>query len=412
MAAHDNSSAAWDATSFDRWYPRFRRVSPRSEIIQLSPDFVEYLLDERIFLPGDDDSEAAWSDDDGDEHQASGDKEEPDEDTAEALERLRKLDFSPLLADIDAAISRLGGSAFVKMNWSSPRDAAWVLGGSLRCASARDVVMLLKSSQHIAHDLRSAPPARDRAQSPAAARRAWVLVLRTWCQLQPANEFRCFVSAGALLCASQRDRYTRYAHLHDRREQLARTLAAFCADVLGPACARAGSSRADAPADTPAAAAERALGVERVVADVYVDAGGKAHLLDLSPFDESTDPLLYTWAEVLGLAAAADTELSAAGDRIARVPAPTLRLLDDGGAGVQPSPTIYMGVPLELQPRGAAETEQSAADSEPPRGASADGGVSSAVDLMRAAALRDAGASSDSEDDAVLPVAGGGRLDP
>lgn len=38
---------------------------------------------------------------------------------------------------IAAAIAALDGQAFVKLNWSSPKDAKWMLGGRLTCNSAR-----------------------------------------------------------------------------------------------------------------------------------------------------------------------------------------------------------------------------------------------------------------------------------
>ena len=35
-----------------------------------------------------------------------------------------------------------------------------------------------------------------------------------------------------------------------------------------------------------------------VVWDAYVDAQQKVHLLDVAPFHESTDPILFTWPEL------------------------------------------------------------------------------------------------------------------
>ena len=36
---------------FQEWYPQFRHVSLASEIIPLPEDFVEYLLEDGVFLP-------------------------------------------------------------------------------------------------------------------------------------------------------------------------------------------------------------------------------------------------------------------------------------------------------------------------------------------------------------------------
>ena len=41
---------------------------------------------------------------------------------------------------VDAAISRLGGKALPKLDWSAPLDAAWLRpGGSLDCSNADEV---------------------------------------------------------------------------------------------------------------------------------------------------------------------------------------------------------------------------------------------------------------------------------
>jgi hypothetical protein len=71
-------------------------------------------------------------------------------------------------------LKEFGGKAFVKLNWSAPKvrlqqnlgrrvtqhrapcfqDAKWVnFAGNLRCQSVGDVLLLLKSSDFIAHDL-------------------------------------------------------------------------------------------------------------------------------------------------------------------------------------------------------------------------------------------------------------------
>ncbi len=55
---------------------------------------------------------------------------------------------------ISAAIKDLGGTVFPKLNWSAPRDAAWIShNASLRCATPGDVFLLLKSSEFVSHDL-------------------------------------------------------------------------------------------------------------------------------------------------------------------------------------------------------------------------------------------------------------------
>lgn len=61
--------------------------------------------------------------------------------------------FPELEAALTAAIEALGGAVCPKLNWSVPRDAMWVNGGTLRCETAGDVMLLLKSSDFVQHDL-------------------------------------------------------------------------------------------------------------------------------------------------------------------------------------------------------------------------------------------------------------------
>ncbi|CAI7841091.1 unnamed protein product, partial [Closterium sp. NIES-54] len=39
------------ACQIQSWYPKFRSVSLRTEIVPLPPEFVDYLLSDGIFLP-------------------------------------------------------------------------------------------------------------------------------------------------------------------------------------------------------------------------------------------------------------------------------------------------------------------------------------------------------------------------
>lgn len=357
------------ACSIDAWYPRLRSVSIRSALIPLPPAFVAYLLEDGdgIFLPPPPPARGAadspgWTDDEDSVDQASEPAERP----------AFGFDGKALFAQIDAAIAKLGGSAFPKMNWSSPRDSAWVLGGSLRCVCARDVVSLLKCSQHVAHDLTEhgaylQPAAGGGKPSP-------VLALRRWCNLHPEGELRCFALGGELLALSQRDRHTHYAHLADERDDTVARVRAFWSASLGADPEFGGR------------------GGRACVADLYIDSARKVHLVDIGPFAEATtDPLLFEWGELVDLASRAS-----AGE----LPEPPeLRLVGAGGPGVQPSSRLYAGVPLELQPGNSAQllgggTAGGLAAGAGHAAASQQGGeVASAVELVRSALRLDGKAS-------------------
>lgn len=101
------------------------------------------------------------------EEEDGGGEEEVDADAAAAA--AAKFDFSDLNARVTKAIDKLGGEVMPKLNWSSPQDAAWLNGGTMRCSTAGDVYLLLKSSDFVSHDLNypfdgcTAEGAEDRA---------------------------------------------------------------------------------------------------------------------------------------------------------------------------------------------------------------------------------------------------------
>ncbi|KAM3196337.1 hypothetical protein ACQJBY_072169 [Aegilops geniculata] len=67
--------------------------------------------------------------------------------------------FHELEAAVDAAIAELGAAALPKLNWSAPKDAAFMSAdGTVRCTCFAEVAMLLRSSDCVAHDLASARP--------------------------------------------------------------------------------------------------------------------------------------------------------------------------------------------------------------------------------------------------------------
>ena len=172
-----------------------------------------------------------------------------------------------------------------------------------------------------------------------------MLALRKWSELRPEGEFRCFRAGGRLVGACQRDRFSHYPFLEPARGVLLELLRAFQTEHLGAL---------ERPAD--------------VVWDAYVDAQQKVHLLDVAPFHESTDPILFAWPELRARAAqpaatgSALPEAAAADDLLRLVPA-------DAAGGVRPSARMYNGWPVDVLQAGGEDlgaliaTAQRAAES-------------------------------------------------
>lgn len=403
MAA-GSSLSDLDRCSIDHWYPALRAVTIRTKLLPLSADFVRYLLADNVYVP----DAASQSEDEGElsSHESSSDDGEDQGDAQGKTPRFRELE-----AAIGSAIQAYGGHCFPKLNWSAPTDAAWMLGGSLKCASARDVMLLLKSSDRISHDLCDARRAYGgvNGSDEAGVTDKWVLALRRWSNLKPDHEFRCFCSDGGarLLAACQRDRFSHYDFLAPARPQLLALLESFLERVgrLARPDRSQTSSADDNQSPTPVPRASQLLLPHHVVVDCYIDASERVYLLDVAPFHDATDPLLFEWDELRALAVAADNEAAldrgltfitspfptrveferyralAPGEQEAALSkataalsvqtsvdiasaqsmvglraskAPELRLVE-GGQGVAPSASMYYGMPHDLREAGASD---------------------------------------------------------
>ncbi|KAF0917438.1 hypothetical protein E2562_020560 [Oryza meyeriana var. granulata] len=94
-----------------------------------------------------------------------------DDDDRDADSPLRPA-FPDLEAAVDSAIAELGGAALPKLNWSAPKDAAFMSAdGTIRCTCFAEVAMLLRSSDCVAHDLACARPSCKDFSPPAGVRR-------------------------------------------------------------------------------------------------------------------------------------------------------------------------------------------------------------------------------------------------
>lgn len=298
------------ACSFPAWHPLFRHCSIRGSSVQLSADFLSYLrAPGSLVLP-------SCSSEQPPPHDSGSDDEDfelrlgPDPEPASSLR------FPELEAEIARCLSRFGGAVFPKLNWSAPRDAAWInFCKSLKCAAPSDVYLLLKSSERIAHDLLAAfSHCSDPALAPAEPELH--LVLKKWCELRPEREVRAFVRHRRLLAVCQRHRLgsKNAAFLAEHREDLLDSLVAFFNREV----------RDKFPRDD-------------FVLDAYWQPNDDWMIIDFNPFGLPTDPRLFSWPELL------DPKLMQNG-----VTRPQLRIEDNDGAGIVPQDMEVYGLPIDM----------------------------------------------------------------
>jgi hypothetical protein len=260
--------------SYHAWYPKYRGITPKARLIPLTPPFLDYLRADGIILPDDEDEQATWSDNDSgifssetDDTDDANDDGEGDTDPAAQWREIHNA--------IKATIKELGGNVLPKLNWSAPKDATWMNAtNSMECRSPGDVYLLLKSSDFVTHDLGHAfDDCVDDGPSPQID---YHLVLRKYVQLNPSLEFRCFVRNRQILGICQRD-LNHFDFLFNLQDKLRDRIQDFFEDKLR-----------DSFPDPDFAF------------DVYIPPPHeRVWLIDVNPWALRTDPLLFSWLELL-----------------------------------------------------------------------------------------------------------------
>lgn len=227
-------------------------MTPKARLVPLTQPFLDYLRADGIVLPPDNDPDDSGYEDEENENI------DPSEQWPGVQESIRQ------------AIKTLGGKVVPKLNWSAPKDATWISAtNDMECRTPNDVYLLLKSSDFITHDLEQAfDGCVDQAEVP------YNLVLRKSFNLNPALEFRCFVRNRQLIAISQRE-MNYFEFLFDLRQSFKVKIIEFLEKLAG-------------------------FPEENFVFDVYIPPPHeKVWLIDINPWAPRTDPLLFSWLEIL-----------------------------------------------------------------------------------------------------------------
>lgn len=293
-----------EACSFQNWYHLFKDHSVESVTVPVDENVVNYLLeDSTLVLPEEvcHTSSERWSEHEGD----SLDLDDADE-TSSEIKQPSFPSFSKALKD---GINELGGEVFIKMNWSAPRDAAWITSTkSLKCTSIEDIYLLLKSSDIISEDLTYIIHRLFKKDN-------CHIVLKKWQEIEPANEFRCFVCKQQLIAISQRDYKVHYGYLAQAKYQIMEEISTYFKENIA--------------AKFP---------LMNYAFDIVRYSSNRIKIVDFSPFEAlRTMPLLFTWADLNKM----ERNLSA------EVPTIEFRILGED-PGILPNPIAHYGFPLDI----------------------------------------------------------------
>jgi hypothetical protein len=247
-------------------------VTPKARLIPLPPAFLDYLRSDGIILPPEEGDNATWSDSDSGIFSGADNNDEDDEEAADP-----SINWRDTHEAIERTIEELGGKVAPKLNWSAPKDATWINAtNSMECRTPNDIYLLLKSSDFVTHDLAHAFDDTADETSGGEEEIAYHLVLRKWITLNPSVEFRCFVRNRRLIALTQRD-LNHFDFLFNMQDKLRNTIQDFFDLKLRDTFPDA-----------------------NFTFDVYVPPPhDKVWLVDVNPWALRTDPLLFSWMELL-----------------------------------------------------------------------------------------------------------------
>ncbi|CAK7896101.1 cell division cycle protein 123 [[Candida] anglica] len=269
--------------SYSQWSPLFPKNVIKAKVFKPLPkSFITYLESDSIKLPSDvleeqvvrtsDNEYSDWEDE-----ESSGD-ENSELTTNKNGKKISKnpiSGFEDLHKDIKRAISDLGGKVTPKLNWSSPKDAKWILPNSTtKSFNANDVYLLLNASDHIVHDLDHSFD--ECVDFDATDKVEYELVLKQWVDINPALEFRVFIKGGKIIGISQRD-LNHYDYLADLKDTFMDVISKFVDEEK----------------------IIQKFPDEDFIIDLYIPRPfSKCWIIDINPFSRKTDSLLYTWHEL------------------------------------------------------------------------------------------------------------------
>ena len=188
--------------------------------------------------------------------------------------------FADVHNAIKDTIKELGGSVVPKLNWSAPKDALHMAltKNNIACQTPQDIYLLLKSSIFVTHDLEHAFDDTVDGEGEKITKDdiPFALILRPWFKINTSFEFRVFVRERTIVGISQRElKHVDYGV--EYLDKIQDAIEDFFEDKLK---------------DT--------FEDENFVLDVYVpEPFDRVRLIDINPWAPRTDPLLFSWLEIL-----------------------------------------------------------------------------------------------------------------
>eukprot|EP00090_Calanus_glacialis_P017849 TRINITY_DN27706_c0_g1_i8.p1 TRINITY_DN27706_c0_g1~~TRINITY_DN27706_c0_g1_i8.p1 ORF type:complete len:336 (-),score=132.00 TRINITY_DN27706_c0_g1_i8:64-1071(-) len=294
--------------SLPAWYPQFEKVTFPTICLTLSGEVLDYLReDDQLVLPRECNEESY--DGKEEDYEDFGDTDWSED--GESGDENQQKTFPEFSQNVLKVINDFGGEVFLKLNWSSPKDATWVaFNNSMKCTSLSQLYLLLKSSDFIAHDLSKPFTSCEDWHQEDQVTVSYSLVLRKWVDVNPGTEFRCWVASGQLVAICQRDTSNYYPHLAREEDSIKQDIVSFFQEQI----------RDKFP-------------LEHFVMDVTRPRKDNVVLVDFNPWGDTTDSLMFSWEEL-------DEQKDGEQETC-------VRYIRESG-GVQPHPYRHYSIPRDM----------------------------------------------------------------
>ena len=311
------------ACRYDQWHAHFKKWTFESvTIAPLSDGDVTFLLRDEVRVMEKNKgampertkrdafdrlaAETAFDEDDElmDSEARPNDDDDDDDDDDEG--RRRKFSSSPsesLLTAITESIQQLGGSVHPKLTWSAPTDAIWLTQFSTKCLNCDEVMLLLQSSDRVAHDLDGSAYAccrEDEEEDEEIEKHSHSLTLRKHSMsLDLSREFRVFVVNGTITGISQRDVSSFYPFLASEKSKIGWTIERFWKEEVWPSV-----WHKKICSDGSLASMEKNKGKPSLnngyCMDLVLSSDNEKvrFIVDFNPFGGATLPLLFSYDEL------------------------------------------------------------------------------------------------------------------
>lgn len=266
------------------WYKQHRKHTIKTKFITLNNIIIDYILTDSVYIPNNILTLKHDIDSDNDIDIDSDDRQIIDlSDNDDSNDNITdNIHISQFAAEIDNLINELNGQVYIQLNYNTPSDAVWITTEkSLKCKSAGDVLLLLKSSDKIADELHNYKHQFHNNvgndENNNNTNNTVQLVLRKWSELHRSRIVRCFVKNKQLIAISQVDtEYHSYLNDNDLQQQWIDLIYDFYNDKI-----------------------KSVYDCNDYIFDTYIDTSNRVWLIKMKLWSHNTNTCLFTWNELV-----------------------------------------------------------------------------------------------------------------